>query len=173
VLTGAAVLAWASLSSHGVTASADDPQVVAKRLLGRIRTREFHAAAEMFHYPKTQSMTERDADRKSVALWLKRLCIELGQLKTADALRQPAPTERLLVLSVAGGDVAYWSQRGTVTSVVYSFKTSFDREPDTRVNIHLMKTDDRWEIQSFNFAVPATRPDAKEFIGTLARKLVP
>jgi hypothetical protein len=173
VLAALVFLAWAGPWSHAATASAGDPQVVARQLLDRIMAREFHAAADMFHYPKTQSRTERDADRTSIALWLKGLCTELGELKTADTLGQSAPTDRLLVLSVAGGDVAYWSKRGTVTTVVYSFRTSFDREPDTRVSIHLMKTDDRWEVRSFNFGIPATRTNAKEFIGILARKLVP
>jgi hypothetical protein len=173
MLTGVFSLAWICSLGVAATASSDDSQMVAVRLVDHIMARDFDAAAGMFHYPKTQSSTERDADRRSVARWLKTLCTELGHLKTADALRPPPRTGSLLLLSIAGGDVTYWSSRGAVKSVVYSFRASFEREPDTRLSVHALKTDELWEVQSFHFGVSATRPNAKGFVGTLARKLVP
>lgn len=150
-----------------------DPEIVAMSLVDHIIGQRFNAAARLFHYPKTQSADERKVDQNNVAFWLQRLSTQLGHLKRVDALG-PLQDTSLVTLSIAGGDVAYWSTRGAFRTVRYRFRASFGREPDTQVTIQTMQTDELlWEIQSFTFGVAASRPDARTFIAALARRLAP
>src|SRR5204862_65735 len=106
------------------------------------------------------------------AHWLSALSSELGGLQTFKA--EPAgQIEEVISLSIAGGDVLYWSKRGAIDMRAYKFKAAFQREPNARLAVRVMHTDGKWEIQSFHFGVPITRPNAQAFMRDLARKLLP
>ena len=147
--------------------------VFALELLNRIKAQEFKTAAAMFHYPPNQSAAERDADRADVARWIQGLSRELGPLQSFKPQQPSVNTEAILSVSIAGGDVPYWASRGKISTVAHVFKASWRNEPDTRVTVHIMENDKGWAVQSLHCGVFASRPDAKEFMLSLASKLMP
>ena|SRR5215813_2565295 len=145
---------------------------LALELMNRIKAQQFDRAAEMFHYPPSQSPAERDADRAAVARWIKTLSEQLGGLQSFTA-RQSSTPEKVLTLSIAGGDVPYWASRGTLQTVAHAFTASWTNERDTRVTVHIMKDQHGWAVQSLHCGVVDSRPDARQFMTSLARRLVP
>jgi hypothetical protein len=169
------LLCIVSMLDLGVTSAqpASNAETFALELLTRIKAQDFQGASRMFHYPESQSNSERETDRSSVARWLETLSKELDRLRSVKPQRAPQGTETVVSLSIAGGDVPYWTNRGPIDTLVYSFKASFGKEPDGRLSVYVMRKDRAWEIQSLHFGVLATRPDAKRFMAVLARRLLP
>jgi hypothetical protein len=145
---------------------------LASELVNRIKAQQFNRAAAMFHYPSSQSPAERDADRAAVAKWIETLSEQLGGLQSFTA-RQSSTTEKVLSLSIAGGDVSYWASRGALQTVAHGFNASWKNERDTRVTIHVMTDQQGWVVQSLHCGVLDSRPDAQQFMMSLARRLVP
>jgi hypothetical protein len=145
---------------------------LAVRLLTFIKAKNFANASKMFHYPPGQSATEREADRASVADWLKALTVEIGDLESFGA--QPSTQiEDVMSISIAGGDVPYWSSRGRLETQVHRFNAVFRKEREARLIVHVMNSGGRQEIRSFHFGVPSTRPNVQDFMTNLARRLLP
>jgi len=144
---------------------------LALELLSRIKAQDFNGAAAMFHYPSSQSSAERNADRAAVARWIKTLSEQLGPLQSFK--EQSSTAGGILSVSIAGGDVSYWANRGTLQTVTHGFNASWKSERDTRVAVHVMKDEKGWTVQSLHCGVLASRPDAQQFMTSLARKLMP
>ena len=145
---------------------------LALELLNRIRAQDFGGAAVLFHYPQNQSAAESDADHAGVASWMRTLSEQLGPLQSFKP-HQSSSGERILSVSIAGGDVAYWASRGPLQTLTYAFSASWMKEPDTRLTVHMMKDEKGWAIQSLHCGLVASRPDAQQFMLSLARKLMP
>jgi hypothetical protein len=141
-------------------------------LLTFIKAKNFANASKMFHYPAGQSAAEREADRTSVADWLKALTVEVGDLDSFGP--QPSTQiEDVVSISIAGGDVPYWSSRGRLETQAHRFKAIFRKEHEARLTVHVMNSNGRQEIRSFQFGVPSTKPNVQDFMANLARKLIP
>lgn len=145
---------------------------LASELLHRIKAQQFDKAAAMFHYPSSQSPAERDVDRAGVARWIQTLSEQLGGLQSFTA-RQSSTPEKTLSLSIAGGDVPYWASRGPLQTTAHVFTASWTNDRDTRVTVYVMKDQQSWSVQSLRCGVADSRPDARQFMTSLARRLVP
>jgi hypothetical protein len=159
------LLAMFLFFSLTITAESDSSQEMIMQMNDQFfkveKVRDFIAASDLFHYPPSYSIEEREIDEKAVISVLDYFSRSFGQIHS---YKIPDNSEKYLYLSlsIGGGNLPYWSQNPNFIRTVY--QVQFSNDGLGFVIIDTCNISNKCEIRSVHYGLPITKKDCQKRI---------
>ena len=131
-----------------------------------MQQKDFTKAAGLFHYPTNYTANKLKKDRDQVKIILEIINGELGEVREYK-ISKTLP--QCYFISVAGGEVSYWSDKPSVFALQY--EVVFAKEKEGFMNIGFYNSNNTNEISYVNFALASSREGSKARIDGITKVL--
>lgn len=134
--------------------------------LGYLENNDFESATALFHFPANYTAEELSNDRNAISKALAIVSNEFGGIGRVNKIDS---ADNYIFLVLSGGNLAYWDQHSYSIPVIH--EVTFSNEGAGYLIFFICKVEKRWEIQKIEYCLPVSRPDSKERINQITRKI--
>lgn len=163
----AVLLLVTALAFAQQTISEETYKPIAAKFLTAMQQKDFTKAAGLFHYPTTYTADQLKKDRDQVKIILEIINGELGEVREYKISKTQ---QQCYFISVAGGDVSYWSDKPSIFALQY--EVVFAKEKEGFLILGFSNFNNTNEISYVNFALAASREGSKARIDGITKALL-
>jgi len=152
-------------------ANADSSLIeVSGEFISSLKNHGYQKSAQFFHYPENYTSSELITDKTAISTKLGLLFQEIGEIQSITL--SSFPNEKYLEIGLGGGNVAYWSSHPELSqNIQLVYRVQTQRIVEALFVIYFVQINGNWEIRSFHYAIPASRPDAMQLVEDLTKTL--
>jgi len=145
-------------------------QIEAEAVVRALAMRDYAAVAKRLHYPENFSPKQRHEEEEAIVQALRFLAEKFGPTKVGERLTKPPP---YFEVGIFAGDLAYWSQveKGSPTTTIVH-RGTFARLGSGVIAVKFTKLFGAWRIESVQFGLLASVPNARDAIVSIGREMI-